>query len=111
MPTLSNKQANETIGEKRRPFVKHTQVKGRRDAAFHRHVPGLVLVHVFIYPGSILDTYFRPTAMWDLAAQDPKTWFRICDADGDRRLSRDEVVAALKAQLPLAAGLMLTPDQ
>lgn len=32
---------------------------------------------------------------------DPKAWFRICDADGDRRLSRDEVVTALKAQLPL----------
>ena len=34
--------------------------------------------------------------------KDPKTWFRICDVDGDRRLSRDEVISALKAQLPLA---------
>merc|ERR1712039_1004797 len=32
---------------------------------------------------------------------DPKNWFRACDADGDKKLSRDEVVAALKAQLPL----------
>lgn len=33
--------------------------------------------------------------------EDPKHWFRACDADGDKKLSRDEVVAALKAQLPL----------
>ena len=33
--------------------------------------------------------------------EDPKAWFRLCDADGDRKLSRDEVVSALKAQLPL----------
>ena len=33
--------------------------------------------------------------------QDPKAWFRLCDADGDRKLSRGEVVSALKAQLPL----------
>eukprot|EP00439_Symbiodinium_sp_Y106_P084908 s357_g26.t5 len=33
--------------------------------------------------------------------KDPKAWFRLCDADGDRKLSRDEVVSALKAQLPL----------
>jgi len=32
---------------------------------------------------------------------DPKGWFRVCDVDGDRRLSRAEVVEALKAQLPL----------
>lgn len=38
-------------------------------------------------------------AVW---LEDPKTWFRICDVDGDRRLSRDEVISALKAQLPLA---------
>lgn len=35
--------------------------------------------------------------------EDPKTWFRVCDVDGDRRLSRDEVISALKAQLPLDA--------
>jgi len=33
--------------------------------------------------------------------EDPKGWFNACDADGNRKLSRDEVVAALKAQLPL----------
>ncbi|CAE7244358.1 unnamed protein product [Symbiodinium microadriaticum] len=33
--------------------------------------------------------------------KDPKAWFRLCDADGDRKLSRGEVVSALKAQLPL----------
>lgn len=33
--------------------------------------------------------------------EDPKTWFRVCDVDRDRRLSRDEVISALKAQLPL----------
>eukprot|EP00928_Gymnodinium_smaydae_P017125 TRINITY_DN16535_c0_g1_i1.p1 TRINITY_DN16535_c0_g1~~TRINITY_DN16535_c0_g1_i1.p1 ORF type:complete len:253 (-),score=41.92 TRINITY_DN16535_c0_g1_i1:103-861(-) len=32
---------------------------------------------------------------------DPKGWFRACDADGNKKLSRDEVVSALKAQLPL----------
>eukprot|EP00933_Yihiella_yeosuensis_P055154 TRINITY_DN53846_c0_g1_i1.p1 TRINITY_DN53846_c0_g1~~TRINITY_DN53846_c0_g1_i1.p1 ORF type:complete len:254 (+),score=54.61 TRINITY_DN53846_c0_g1_i1:59-820(+) len=32
---------------------------------------------------------------------DPKNWFRLCDADGNRKLSREEVVTALKAQLPL----------
>ena len=36
-----------------------------------------------------------------LTREDPKAWFRLCDADGDRKLSRDEVVSALKAQLPL----------
>jgi len=34
-------------------------------------------------------------------SEDPKGWFRACDADGDRKLSRNEVVSALKAQLPL----------
>lgn len=32
---------------------------------------------------------------------DPKGWFRACDVDGDKKLSREEVVSALKAQLPL----------
>jgi Ca2+-binding EF-hand superfamily protein len=32
---------------------------------------------------------------------DPKAWFAVCDVDGDERLSRREVVEALKAQLPL----------
>lgn len=33
--------------------------------------------------------------------EDPKGWFRACDADGDKKLSREEVITALKAQLPL----------
>jgi len=33
--------------------------------------------------------------------EDPKNWFKVCDMDGDRKLSRQEVLAALKAQLPL----------
>jgi len=33
--------------------------------------------------------------------EDPKGWFRVCDVDGDRKLSRLEVVEALKAQVPL----------
>lgn len=32
---------------------------------------------------------------------DPKAWFAVCDVDGNKRLSRREVVEALKAQLPL----------
>eukprot|EP00927_Polykrikos_kofoidii_P056864 TRINITY_DN50952_c0_g1_i1.p1 TRINITY_DN50952_c0_g1~~TRINITY_DN50952_c0_g1_i1.p1 ORF type:complete len:341 (+),score=63.70 TRINITY_DN50952_c0_g1_i1:137-1024(+) len=33
--------------------------------------------------------------------EDPHGWFKACDVDGDGRLSRDEIVEALKAQLPL----------
>lgn len=33
--------------------------------------------------------------------ENPKMWFRACDVDGDNKLSRDEVISALKAQLPL----------
>jgi len=32
---------------------------------------------------------------------DPKAWFAVCDVDGNKSLSRREVVEALKAQLPL----------
>eukprot|EP01065_Artemidia_motanka_P044808 TRINITY_DN6438_c0_g1_i4.p1 TRINITY_DN6438_c0_g1~~TRINITY_DN6438_c0_g1_i4.p1 ORF type:complete len:310 (+),score=32.11 TRINITY_DN6438_c0_g1_i4:55-930(+) len=33
--------------------------------------------------------------------EDPRSWFQLCDIDGDGKLSRKEVVEALKAQLDL----------
>jgi len=33
--------------------------------------------------------------------RDPEAWLAVCDVDGNKRLSRREVVEALKAQLPL----------
>jgi len=44
---------------------------------------------------SVLKAKVEPSIL-----EDPKGWFWACDAGGDRKLSRDEVVSTLKAQLP-----------